>query len=174
MIIPLPDLPLFKQKALQWASSFDAVCYLDSNSFNDPYSKFDTLIAIGAQAEVTAQAGNAFEQLETFRKNNPGWITGFLGYDLKNETEQLSSSNPDGLQFPDLYFFAPQHLIMIRGDKVEIISNESRFVLDQIEQQALVIHSIQPAITLQSRFSKQEYIDAVTGYKNILTAAIFM
>src|SRR4051812_26254802 len=102
VIIPITHLPAFKQKALLWASIFDAVCYLDSNSFNDPYGKFDTLIAIGAHARVTAQAGNAFEKLETFRKDNPGWITGFLGYDLKNETEQLSSSNPDGLQFPDL------------------------------------------------------------------------
>jgi para-aminobenzoate synthetase component 1 len=163
VIIPLTDLPLFKQKALKWASSFDAVCYLDSNSFNDPYGKFDTLIAIGAQAEVTAQAGNAFEQLEAFRKDNPGWITGFFGYDLKNETEQLSSSNPDGLQFPDLYFFAPLHLIMIRGDKAEVISNQPQFVLDHIEQQELIIPTAQPAITLQPRFTQQEYIDAVTG-----------
>src|SRR5882757_1020287 len=115
VIIPVNDLPLFKQKALQWAASFDVVCYLDSNGFNDPYSKFDTLIAIGARDEVTASAGNAFDQMETFRQNNPGWITGFLGYDLKNETEQLSSSNPDGLQFPDLYFFAPLHLIIIKA-----------------------------------------------------------
>ena len=166
VIIPLTNLPLFKQKALQWASSFDVVCYLDSNSFNDPYSKFDTLIAIGVQAEVTAKAGEAFEQLEAFRKENPGWITGFLGYDLKNETEQLSSSNPDGVEFPDLYFFAPLHLIMIGGDKVEIISSQPQFVLDHIEQQELVRSVPQPAIPLQARFTKQEYIDAVTGIQD--------
>jgi para-aminobenzoate synthetase component 1 len=163
VIVPVNDLPVFKQKALQWASSFDVVCYLDSNNFNDPYSKFDTLIAIGARNEITAPAGNAFDQLETFRQNNPGWITGFFGYDLKNEIEQLSSSNPDGLHFPDLYFFAPQHLIVITGDKTEIISDNSQQVFDSIDQQKLTDHSVQPAIGLKARFSRQEYIDAVTG-----------
>jgi para-aminobenzoate synthetase component 1 len=163
VIIPINNLPFFKQKALQWAALFNVVCYLDSNGFNDPYSKFDTLIAIGAKDEITAVAGNAFDQLETFRQNNPGWITGFLGYDLKNETEQLSSSNSDGLQFPDLYFFAPQHLIVITGDQAEIISNDPQYVLDQIELQELITFNTQPAITLQARFSKQEYLDTVTG-----------
>jgi para-aminobenzoate synthetase component 1 len=147
VIIPVQDLPLFKQKVLQWASSFDAVCYLDSNGFNDPYSKFDTLIAIGAKDEVTAQVGSAFDQLETFRQDNPGWVTGFFGYDLKNETERLSSANPDGLQFPDLYFFSPLHLIIIKDGKTEIISDEPEQVFDLIDQQELIIYSAQSAIT---------------------------
>lgn len=163
VIISVQDLPLFKQKALQWASSFDAACYLDSNGFNDPYGKFDTLIAIGAKNEVTAQVGSAFDQLEAFRQNNPGWIAGFLGYDLKNETEQLSSANPDGLQFPDLYFFAPLHLIVIKDGKTEIISDEPEQIFDLISQQELIIHEEQSAITLRSRFNKQEYIDVVKG-----------
>jgi para-aminobenzoate synthetase component 1 len=163
VIIQISDLPVFKQKALQWAALFDAACYLDSNGFNDTYGKFDILIAIGAQAEVSALAGNAFEQLETFRRNNPGWITGFFGYDLKNETEQLSSANPDGLQFPDLYFFAPLHLIIITDDKAEIISDDPRQVLALIKQQELAVDSPQPAVSLQGRFSRQEYVDTVTA-----------
>lgn len=161
VIVPVNDPLLFKQKTLQWATSFDAVCLLDSNGFNDPYSKFDTLIAIGSRSEITASAGSAFEQLEKFRENNPGWITGFFGYDLKNEIEHLSSSNADGLRFPDLYFFAPLHLIIIKGDQIEIISDDPQRVLDHIEQQELIISNTLPAITLQSRFSKEEYIEAV-------------
>nr|WP_221276032.1 anthranilate synthase component I family protein [Mucilaginibacter lappiensis] len=154
---------MFKKKALQWASSFDAVCYLDSNGFNDPYGKFDTLIAIGVKDEVTARIGSAFGQLEAFRQNNPGWITGFFGYDLKNEIEQLSSANPDGLEFPDLYFFAPLHLIIIKGSQTEIISDEPEQVFGLINQQQPIIHQEQAAIVLKSRFSRQEYIDAVKG-----------
>lgn len=161
MIIPVNDLPVFKQKALQWASAFDAVCYLDSNGFNDPYSKFDTLIAIGIKNEVEANTGNAFNELENFRTNNPGWITGFFGYDLKNEIEQLSSANSDGLQFPDLYFFVPQHIIIITDDQAEIISDMPQQVIHIIEQQQLTADDAQQAINLQPRFSRQEYIDAV-------------
>jgi para-aminobenzoate synthetase component 1 len=161
VIIPVNDLPVFKQKALQWASAFDAVCYLDSNGFNDPYSKFDTLIAIGIKNEVEANTGNAFNELENFRTNNPGWITGFFGYDLKNEIEQLSSANSDGLQFPDLYFFVPQHIIIITDDQAEIISDMPQQVIHIIEQQQLTADDAQQAINLQPRFSRQEYIDAV-------------
>ena len=163
VIIPVNDLPVFKQKALQWASSFDAVCYLDSNNFTDQYGKFDTLIAIEVADEVIAYAGDAFEQLEAFRERNPGWITGFLGYDLKNETEQLTSVNPDGLLFPDLYFFAPQHLIIITGNQVQIVSDNSKQVFDLIDQQQLTAAGPLPAIGLKARFSRQEYIKAVQG-----------
>ncbi|MES2808256.1 MAG: anthranilate synthase component I family protein [Bacteroidota bacterium] len=168
MIITVPDLHLFKQKALQWATTFNACCYLDSNSYQDPYSKFDTLIAAGAKAEVTSSTGHAFEALEQFRNNNPGWLTGFFSYDLKNEIEQLSSDNPDYLHFPDLYFFAPEHLILINGDKVEIISDDANSVIAAIEEQ--VIADYQPNdINLQSRISKGDYIDSVNKIKNHIT-----
>ncbi|SDD68770.1 para-aminobenzoate synthetase component 1 [Mucilaginibacter pineti] len=175
MTITPPNISIFKQKALQWASVFDAVCYLDSNEFTDPYSKFDTLIAVGARAEVTAYTGDAFEQLETFRKDNPGWITGFFEYDLKNEVEKLSSQNPDGLEFPDLYFFAPQYLIVIKGETVEIIADDPQQMLELIEHSSVAVSSASVAVSdpsvavsspsvgvsLQSRFGRQEYVDTV-------------
>ena len=93
MIIQINDLPGFKRKALKWASTFNAVCYLDSNGFNDPYSKFDTLIAIGAKNEITASTGNAFSSLQQFRnayeKVNPKPKTYIV--DLQ-ESDYLDSS----------------------------------------------------------------------------------
>jgi para-aminobenzoate synthetase component 1 len=169
VIVQVQDLPEFKQKALQWASTFDTLSYLDSNGFNDPYSKFDTLIAAGAQAQLTANTGGAFEQLEQFRENNPGWMTGFLGYDLKNEIEALASSNPDGLKFPDLYFFVPQHLVLIKGNEVEIISDEPELVMKAIKEQELTTPGRQPVISLRPRFSRQEYIDTVNKIKEHIT-----
>jgi len=159
------DIKIFKQKALQWASAFEAVCYLDSNGFKDAYSKFDTLIAAGAKKELAAYAGNAFDQLETFRKQNPGWITGFFGYDLKNEIENLSSSNPDRLHFPDLYFFVPQYLIIINGGQVEIIADDAGDVFSQIELQELKQPCRITGVKLQSRFSKAEYLNAAEKIK---------
>ena len=99
MTIQVDDLNKFKGQALQWASSFNICCYLDSNNFTDPYKKFDCLIAAGVKHDVTAYAGNAFNKLENFQKDHPGWILGFLSYDLKNELEDLSSTNSDFLIF---------------------------------------------------------------------------
>ncbi|WPV00358.1 anthranilate synthase component I family protein [Mucilaginibacter sp. cycad4] len=165
MIVQVNDLPGFRKKALQWAAAFDTLCYLDSNGFTDPYSKFDTLIAAGARAKLTASAGNAFDQLDQFRKSNPGWITGFLGYDLKNEIEALTSSNPDGLKFPDLYFFVPEYLVFIKGNEVEIIANEPHLVIKAINEQESSAAGQQLAISLKPRFSRQEYIDTVNKIK---------
>ncbi len=165
MITQIPNPQLFKQKALQWASTFDAVCYLDSNNFPDRYSKFDALIAIEVKSSLIANAENAFEQLADFRTENPGWITGFFGYDLKNEVENLTSSNADELEFPDLYFFAPKHLIILKENQVEIISEDEQFVLNAIQNYPTHQTIESSSINIQSRFSKTEYLDAANKIK---------
>ncbi len=165
MITNTNDLQKFKQQALQWACVFDAICYLDSNNFNDPYSKFDALIAVGAKQELVAESGNAFDLLSKFREANPGWLTGFFSYDLKNELEQLTSSNTDQLEFPGLYFFVPKYLIIIKGDEIEISADDPAYVLEQIEQQSLNFPQQSPSVNLQSRFSKEEYLNAAEKIK---------
>lgn len=166
MITKVTDVAVFKQKALAWAATFDTACYLDSNNFNDPYSKFDTVIAVGAKAELTANAGDAFAQLSAFRDSNPGFITGFFGYDLKNETEHLRSQNPDHLNFPDLYFFAPEILISITGNEVEITGGNEEQILEIVESSSLSLGTQKAAVNLQPRFSRDEYIQAVEKIKN--------
>lgn len=151
-------------KALYWASSFSACCYLDSNKFADKYSKFDCLIAVGVKDELQVNSGTAFSQLEAFRIKNKGWITGYLGYDLKNETENLSSSNFDGLNFPDLYFFAPEIIITIEINKISIISEcDAEKVFRDIEnfKYESEISAVKNKINIQSRLSKAQYINAV-------------
>jgi para-aminobenzoate synthetase component 1 len=165
VIKSINDPLVFKTQALQWASSFDVFCLFDSNNFIDPYAKFDALIAIGAKDELTANAGAAFEQLEQFRKKHPGWMTGFFGYDLKNEIENLSSSNIDHLHFPDLFFFVPQYLILIRGTEIEIIAGNPQHVFEIIEQQTIRFTDEIPALSIQSRISNEEYLSAVSKIK---------
>jgi para-aminobenzoate synthetase component 1 len=154
----------FKQKALQWAGTFDTACYLDSNNFTDPYGKFDTLIAVGSKVYVEANDGNAFEQLANFRRENSGFIFGFLGYDLKNEREDLSSGNFDGLQFPNLYFFAPETVITIKDGVVEVLGKDPNLDLDEEwpeRSRGKPLHDLK----LQSRFTRTEYIDTVNKIK---------
>jgi para-aminobenzoate synthetase component 1 len=155
----------YKRKALQWASGFDVCCYLDSNDFNDGYSKFDALIAVGAKAEITAEPSDAFEQLRQFREQYPGWMTGFFTYDLKNEIEDLTSKNPDGLGFPGLYFFVPQYLLILRGDKVEIIADEPELIFKTIDAELINSDVAEAEVNIQSRLSKLAYINAVKQVK---------
>jgi para-aminobenzoate synthetase component I len=161
----ISNLRQFKQKALQWANGFDMVCYLDSNNFTDPYSEFDALIAVGAKAELIADHGDAFEQLKQFRQDNLGWMTGFFGYDLKNEIENLSSHNPDQLHFPELYFFVPKHLIILKGDTVEISDDDAADIFQSIEQISLHQPKRSEDVKLHSRFNKNDYISTVEKIK---------
>lgn len=165
VVLQVNDLPDFKWKALQWASSFEVFCYLDSNNFNDQYSKLDVLLAVGVKDEITAKAGSAFDDLDQFRTRYPGWMTGFFTYDLKNEVERLVSYNLDQLQFPDLYFFVPEHLILIKDEKLEIISADPQNVIDSIQKQNVRADAIPNNIQLHSRFSKEEYIETVIKIK---------
>jgi para-aminobenzoate synthetase component 1 len=165
MIFEPGDLIEFKRKALQWASGFDVCCYLDSNNFTDPYSKFDTLIAVGVKADIAAGTGSAFEKLEQFRRQHPGWMTGFFTYDLKNEIENVTSANPDHLQFPDLYFFVPQYLMIVRGNEVEIVAANEQGILADIERQVLQTNYQVAIVNIQSRLSKQEYLNSVEKIK---------
>jgi para-aminobenzoate synthetase component I len=165
VIKQINDPQIFKKKALQWASSFDVFCYLDSNNFTDPYSKFDCLIAVGVKDELISEAGSAFDQLEQFRKKYPGWMTGFFGYDLKNETENLNSANADHLNFPDLYFFVPKYLICIKGDEAELIGDNELRIFKNIERQVIDIPATQPVKGISSRFNKEEYLDTVEKIK---------
>ncbi|WP_255563699.1 anthranilate synthase component I family protein [Mucilaginibacter rivuli] len=164
----------FKTKALQWALAFDVFAYLNSNDFSDQYSKFDTLLGVGIKQQLKCDTGNAFEQLETFRLANPGHLLGFFSYDLKNETEDLISSHPDHLQFPELYFFVPEHLILIKNGEIEIVSDNVDKVLNEIEEQVLITNTTQPGLNIRSRFNRDEYIEAVkTIQQHIIRGDIY-
>jgi para-aminobenzoate synthetase component 1 len=165
VIIQVDNPGDFKQKAIQWASSFEVFCCLDSNNFTDKYFKFDLLLAVGIKDELVSKPGSAFDDLEKFRAQNPGWITGFFSYDLKNEVENLGSNNPDYLNFPDLYFFAPEHLIIISDREIEIISDNAQQILLDINQTLKENTGTNEPVRLHSRFTKKEYISTVNLIK---------
>jgi para-aminobenzoate synthetase component 1 len=166
MEFKVENLEEFKIKALYFAHSFDVFCFLDSNNIKDAYAKFDALFAIGVRKEVSATEGNAFGKLEAFKNKNPGWLAGFLSYDLKNEIENLVSNNSDGLGFLDLYFFSPQITIIINGNLVEINGDNEQEIYHTILGQKPQIPPIKPNITLKEKFTKAEYLATVEKIKN--------
>ena len=63
----------------------------------------------------------SFNTLKRFRQQNRDYLFGYLGYDLKNELEDLHSENLDPLKFPDLYFIQPEKLFLWKGDQLELL-----------------------------------------------------
>lgn len=166
MIISINDIEVFKQKALKWANTFDVCCILDSNQYQDSYSRFDFLIAAKAEKKIELRnSPSAFDDLNAFRKGHSGWLFGGLGYDLKNEIEDLQSNNLDHLNFPDLFFFAPKHLLFLKGNQLEINSSEAEEIWENINNMILDEDIQSTKLNIQSRFSKAEYLDTVEHIK---------
>lgn len=162
MLVTIHDISTFKRKALAFANQFEICCVLDSNHYQDPYSNFDLIIAFDyTQILECKNQIDAFDQLHSFRNENSKWIFGGLGYDLKNEIEVLSSDNEDHLQFPDLFFFAPKHLLKLKGTELEIISEEAQLIWKKINELTLEDKIAHQKIAIQCRFSKQEYVETV-------------
>ncbi|MHA4896537.1 anthranilate synthase component I family protein [Pedobacter sp. PWIIR3] len=161
----IPDLDLFKRKALKWADRFDVCCYLDSNQYSDPYGKYDFLIAAGIKRELKASIGGAFDAWKAFVDENATWMFGMLSYDLKNEIEQLHSGKPDRLGFPDLYFFVPEYLIGGRGDEMSVIIGETALLtsINEIELREGVSEGQSPngSIEIRPKITKQTYLSSV-------------
>ena len=154
---------IFKLKALAWAADFEQACCLESNGYGAEQKAFDTFIAAGADECLQVNCGSALTQLDLFIQNRDRFVPGFISYDLKNEIEELSSGNHDGLHFPDLFFFVPSHQLLFKDGAVEILSNDAERVVKEIEAQA--VPQADPGFegTLAQRFDKESYTAAVEG-----------
>lgn len=109
---------------LSWGNRFNICCFLDNNDYHLRGQRAEALLAADAVEQLQCNAGTAFEQLHQFHAAKPGWLFGHLAYDLKNETEKLSSTHPDGIGFPDLFFFRPRYLLLLQQHEV-LISGET-------------------------------------------------
>lgn len=151
---------IFKQKALNWATSFEVCCCLDSQQYPDLYGKFDFLLAVGSRAELHANSADKFTELKAFYTTHQNWMFGLLSYDLKNETEALSSENPDHLGFPDLFFFVPEYLISLTNNQIEVWLGDPE-ILQAIHGNSIPERLSKDKIHIQSRISEADYLETV-------------
>lgn len=160
---PLTNIAEFKSKMLNWAKQFNIFCFLDNQQYDFTPSEFECLLGVGCIDFIETQSGNALQALHTFQQKHVDWIFGHIGYDLKNEIEELTSSHPDKIGFSDLGFFVPETVIQISKEEVIIHTTKDANLLFQsiVNTPLSNIVSIPSAVTINSRFSKEEYIQTV-------------
>ena len=158
---------LFKQQLLSWAQQFREVVFLDSNEYPQKYSTYDCVLAVDAFTSITTDYHNAFEDLKQYQQTTKDWLFGYLTYDLKNDTEALQSHNFDGLEFPDLFFFQPKKLFLLKGNQLEIqylnmcddeVEDDFEAILKYSET---TIETKEPLL-IQQRISKEFYLEKVS------------
>lgn len=153
---------------LNWANQFNIFCFLDNNDYTHDVPVFDCILAAGATRTIQLEKGHSFTALKDFYESKPGWLFGHLGYDLKNEVEQLSSRHQPVVDFGWGFFFEP--LIVLR-----LQQNELSITCDLPDQEAIwqAIQSM-PAeircenstkVKLQSQITESAYLQAVNALK---------
>jgi len=156
----------FKEQLLIWAQQFETVLWLDSNNYKQQYSNFEGCLAVEEFTSIKTDYFNAFEKLKEYQTITKDYIFGYISYDVKNDVEQLSSKNYDGLNFADLYFFQPQKLFFINQNTVEfqylkMVDDEIESDFDEIKKTnchtELVEVNSKNDIKIKLRIHKDEY-----------------
>lgn len=107
------------EKLLQWAQQYETAVWLDSNHHNQGYTSLHSILAVDEFTSIQTDVVNAFEKLKEYQSITQDYLFGYLSYDVKNATENLTSTNSDGLGFAELFFFQPQKILFIKNDSIE-------------------------------------------------------
>lgn len=157
----------FKQQLLSWSQQFREVIFLDSNSYPQEYSSFDCVLAVDAFTSLKTDFHNAFDDLKQYQQTTKDWLFGYLSYDLKNDVEELKSSNFDGLDFPDLFFFQPKKIFLLKENELEIqylllCDDEVEDDFEEIVQTENNSFETLSKIEVEQRIPKDLYVEKVT------------
>ena len=159
---------LFKEQISLWSQQFREVTILDSNSQsneNQLYKTYDFVVAVDAFTSIQTDFEKAFEDVYQYQSKSNDWLFGYLAYDLKNDVEHLQSQNFDGLGFPELYFFQPKKIFLLKDTTLEIqylnmcddeIDSDFEDILNQEKSE-----SQESKVTIQQRISKENYLKKV-------------
>ncbi len=169
--IQISNISEFKTQLLQWAQQFKTAVWLDSNNYQQQHSNFDAVLAVNAFSEIETNYTKAFQQLKDYQSTINDYIFGYLGYDLKNDVEKLTSSNLDGLHFADLFFFQPKKIFFINQNTVEIkylteFKSEIETDLKEIKSVKNQKSKKEAPIKIKLRIHKDEYYKKLDSILN--------
>jgi para-aminobenzoate synthetase component 1 len=180
--IPLEPGHSIKEKLLQWSRQFREVIWLDSNTHNLQYSNYDAVLAVDAFTILQTDTFEAFDKLKEYQALTKDWLFGYLSYDLKNDTEDLKSQNIDSLNFPELFFFQPKKVFLLKGNTIElqylnVVDDELEFdIFEIMNQPTSPQESIQVDnnIKIKLRMTKDSYFEKFEAiHKHILRGDIY-
>ena len=169
---------IFLKKLILWAENSDVFCLLGKNESQihfAGYRGFVNIAGIGKVSEIKVDSCEAigFNLFKNYVRDKNDILFGFMGYDLKNQTEKLCSKNSDGIEMSMLHFFQPEYIFSFSDtDEIEICYFSDRKCKLEIEELYNTIENIVLAdennsaeINFCCRVSKTEYINNVINIK---------
>ncbi|MFN5911076.1 MAG: anthranilate synthase component I family protein [Bacteroidota bacterium] len=121
------------------------------------------------EGPVCCTSGNgALNKLQHFLEQHKGYyVFGFLSYDLKDDIHDLHSQNEDKLNFPDLYFWVPAHVVKLNNEHIEFVQGSKdpetlEFINSFLEEETDQNFHHYP-FNFTPRIDRQTYISKVHG-----------
>jgi para-aminobenzoate synthetase component I len=174
--IYIEDTSELVKKMVYWGSKSKDFILLNSNKLkvgSHSYSRYDLLASYGMAKSMAENAENSFSSLKKFHQEHKDWLFGFFSYDLKNQLENLTSENPDYIEFPDIFFYVPEIVFLMKDKTLRIEYLENRYSQENVY---LLYNSIQSE-TLphanermqvpgpKQRFTFKDYIETIEQIK---------
>ncbi len=113
------------------------------------------VIEVWDGTNISVKKGNAWQELEAYKSSTKGWLFGYLGYDLKNSIEDLSSDNKSLIEAPDLFFFEPRILIEIDMD------GNLRLIIGEVPSQLEAPNFYSFSLKQKKIISKRDYLHKI-------------
>ena len=175
--LELTDENRFINQLVSYSSNWRHFQLLNSHyktTSHHHYTSYNLLAACDSVKYIEVNGKSAFESFKKFNFENKDWIFGHLNYDLKNCTEELSSSNKDAIEFPELFFFIPKYVFIINNSSLEIgflpdegSEMEARLLFEKISSFPVEIKDNYTKVEdIEHNFTKEEYISNVEKIQN--------
>jgi len=127
---------------------------------------YGDIVSVAMRDITRTRKQNPWTALQNARDDHPGWYMGYLGYDLKNHLENLTSTNKDLTGAPDLFFFRPGLLFVYDhiNEELSIIKGEPDFqnFSSSYKPSSVSIEG------LRSLTGKERYLEKIERAKNMI------
>lgn len=162
------DYFTFAQKLKQYTAEFNPCVVLDSCNISPQLVKgnFKIIAAFGGNNTIEPTSNNLNFLNNLY--NSKSWYFGVLGYNLKNEIENLHSQNNSCFRWKDMCFFKPATVITIDfDDRVSIYGDKPDEVIRRISETKIIDEPYFISQKLKNiEIDKENYISKVTQIKN--------
>jgi len=146
---------------LSWANRFNICTFLDNHHYPSAYNSFECMLAAGAHT-ILDQHNPTLQDLKQFIQHTNDWIFGHVNYDFQPTSIHSTSFHPDGIKFPDIFFFQPEIVITVADHQLHI---ESCSLPPEKIWEDILAEKIAPSfpvpVQMQPIFSKQDYIRTI-------------
>lgn len=163
-VFNVKNQPDIKAQLLDWARISSPIAWYDSNDYPYQNNDFDAILALEAFEE------NSWLTSEKELQSALGtdWFFGFFSYEYNTVWERVTPTNPSFLSVPQLQFFRPKKLWLLKGNTLTALyleSDNSITDFSRITNTEISSDTSLTSINLTPRITKDVYLQHANALK---------